>query len=83
MNVTVDVIDDLLDTMMLESPLPYDEGIIDYDIAKQIIISGSIEQVLTILNATSTTPDQKAVSLITAMSYLCMENFLLHVKNNR
>lgn len=82
MNITVEVIEDLLDTMMLESPVPYDEGIIDYEAAKQIIISGCIEQVFTIFNDPVTTPEQKSISIITAMSYLCVENFVLHTQNS-
>jgi hypothetical protein len=81
MNVTVELIEELLDTMMLESDIPYDDNeLINYEAAKKIIVSGTIEQISTMLTNPNMTGEQKAVSIITSISYLSMENFVLRVK---
>lgn len=81
MKVTVELIEELLDTMMLESDIPYDdETLINYDAAKKIIISSTIEQICAMLTNPDMTGEQKAVSIITSISYLSVENFVLRVK---
>ena len=73
-----DVISDLVDLIILESPVQF-EGY-NYESVKEIAVMNSIEQVRGIINNIELYEEEREQSLVSLVAYLLMENTMMHVQ---
>lgn len=83
---TFDEILDTIDTIATEESdgvFEFDEQQLNYHEMKTLVANQITELYLNVMHDDGLTGEEKAISLIASMSYLAMQNFVLHYERER
>jgi hypothetical protein len=74
-------ISQLVDEIALDKSINWEAY--NYDAVKEVAIQGVLEVYYTAVNDNSQTAEEKEISALAIMSYLVLENTVLHIENLR
>lgn len=74
---------EVIQTMMLEMDIDFEQYPINHDAALDICISTSYENAIQLINNIDLTLEEKLYSMMASVAYLNLENFYLRLSNGK